>query len=157
MKSLVKICSSSGEDFENIQPYLYSFLILKRIWPFFWTNLKALPPRMLCAKFGFGCPVILEKKIKIWKVYDDNNRQICIRKAHKCLWLRWAKKRTFFLFILPKKKSHFMRMKNRFIPLCHNKLKVSTNHEDAHSPLTCSHLHTHTLHRSHLLKNLCKK
>ena len=48
-------------------------------------------------------PVVLEKKMKMWKVYNndnandnkdanDNNGQILIRKAHLSLWLRWAKK-----------------------------------------------------------------
>ena len=47
--------------------------------------------------------VVLEKKLKMWKVYDKDNDddyndnvnddgQIFIRKAHLSLWLRWAKK-----------------------------------------------------------------
>ena len=41
-------------------------------------------------------PVVQEKKMKMWKVYDNNNDndngQILIRTAHFSLWLRWAKK-----------------------------------------------------------------
>ena len=44
-------------------------------------------------------PLDLEKKMRMWKVYDRNNDhnndscgQILIRKAHLSLWLRWAKK-----------------------------------------------------------------
>ena len=43
-------------------------------------------------------PVILEKKMKMWKVYNDDddndadNGQIVFRKAYLSLWLRWANK-----------------------------------------------------------------
>ena len=46
-------------------------------------------------------PVVLEKKMKMWKVLTTmtmtttrttDNGQILIRKAHLSLWLRWAKK-----------------------------------------------------------------
>jgi len=37
-------------------------------------------------------PVILEKKMKMWKVFnDDANRQILSRKSHLSFQLRWAK------------------------------------------------------------------
>ena len=37
-------------------------------------------------------PVVLEKKMKMWKVYaNDDDRQISIRKVHLSLRLRWAK------------------------------------------------------------------
>ena len=40
-------------------------------------------------------PVVLEKKMKIWKVYrrTDNDGQQVIRKAHLSFQLRWAKKK----------------------------------------------------------------
>ena len=64
--------------------------------PFFWTNLNPLYTRMLCAKFGWK-PVVLGKKMKMWKVYDNDNHdgqgQILIRKAYLSLQLRWAKNR----------------------------------------------------------------
>ena len=54
--------------------------------------------------FTYGCflqslveigPVVLEKKMKMWRVYDNNdngdNGQIVIRKANLSLRLRWAK------------------------------------------------------------------
>ena len=36
-------------------------------------KLTSLTPRMLCAKFGWNGPVVLEKKLKMWKVYDNDN------------------------------------------------------------------------------------
>ena len=45
--------------------------------------------------------VVLEKKMKMWAVYDDNIQQTnfdsknLIRKAHLSLWLRSAKHQTF--------------------------------------------------------------
>ena len=53
-----------------------------------WTKLVKIGPRDL------------EKKKKIWKVYDNDDAddavgqqtQIVIRKAHVSPWLRWAKK-----------------------------------------------------------------
>ena len=37
-----------------------------RAGPFIWTNINTRHPRMLCAKFGYICPVVLEK-IFLWK------------------------------------------------------------------------------------------
>ena len=34
-------------------------------------------------------PVVLEKKTKIWKIFNDDNRQISTRKAHFSLQLSW--------------------------------------------------------------------
>ena len=60
-------------------------------------------------------PVVLEKKMKMWKVYDsdDNNNddnddgQILIRKSHLSLRLRWAKnmESTFYMYITNNKLS----------------------------------------------------
>ena len=39
--------------------YFCYFVIIfpkKRAWPFIWTNLNLLHPRMLCAKFGWNWP-----------------------------------------------------------------------------------------------------
>ena len=50
----------SGRIFFNFPMYFCYFLIIspwKRAWPFFWTNLNTLNPRMLCAKFGWNWPV----------------------------------------------------------------------------------------------------
>ena len=73
----------------------------KRAGPFIWTKLKPLHPRMLCAKFGRNWHFVLEKKMKMWKVYrrtdgrtdrqTDDGRQV-IKKAHLSFQLRWAKK-----------------------------------------------------------------
>ena len=61
------------------------------------NKLESLHPRMLCANLVETCPVVLEKKSKIGKVYrqtdgqkDDGRR--AIRKAHLSFQLRWAKK-----------------------------------------------------------------
>ena len=79
--------------------YFCYFIIIspwKRLWPFIWTNLHPLHPRMLCAKLVEIGSVVLEKKLKMWKIYDNNDYdghwQIVIRKSHFSLWLRWAKK-----------------------------------------------------------------
>ena len=39
--------------------YLHYFVIVspwKKVWPFIWTNINLLHPRMLCAKFGWNWP-----------------------------------------------------------------------------------------------------
>ena len=42
-------------------------------WFFIWTNLNSLYPRMLVPSLVEISPVVLEKKMKMWKVYDDDN------------------------------------------------------------------------------------
>ena len=42
-------------------------------WFFICNNLNPLYPRMRCGKFGWNCPVVLEMKMKIWKVCDNAN------------------------------------------------------------------------------------
>ena len=44
----------------------------KRAGPFIWANLNPLHPRMHDSKFG---PVVLEKKVKMWKIYRQTDRQ----------------------------------------------------------------------------------
>ena len=41
----------------------------------FWTSLNPLYPRTLCAKFVEIGPVVLEEKMKIWKVYRQTDKQ----------------------------------------------------------------------------------
>ena len=86
-------------NFVNIFLLFRNYLLLEKGGPFICTNLNPLHPRSLV---DIG-PVVLEKKMKMWKVYDiDNNDgqrqtttddgQILIRKAHLSLRFRWAKK-----------------------------------------------------------------
>ena len=47
--------------------YFQYFVIIspwKRVWPFIWANLHPIPPRMLCANFGWNWLMVL----KIFKV-----------------------------------------------------------------------------------------
>ena len=56
--------------------YFCYFVIIspwKKEGPFICTKLNSLHPRMLCTKFGWNCPLVLEKKKKMWKVYDNDN------------------------------------------------------------------------------------
>ena len=57
--------SGSGEeDFKILSMYFCYFVIIspwKRTGPFIWTNLGPLYPRMLCDKFAWIGPVVLEK------------------------------------------------------------------------------------------------
>ena len=85
-----------------------------RVGPFIRIKFSLFHPRMPCAKFGwnwysgsweedflislmcfcFFCeigPVVLEKKMKMWK---QRRQRILIRKAHLSLRLRWAIIRT---------------------------------------------------------------
>ena len=48
---------SAEEDFLKFSIYFYYFPIicpLRKAWPFIWTILNPLHPRMLCAKFGWN-------------------------------------------------------------------------------------------------------
>ena len=67
-------------------------------WPFIWTNLNPLDPRMLCAKFCLNWPSGSweEENVKSLTTTTTtatkiDNWQILIRKAHLILQLRWAK------------------------------------------------------------------
>ena len=44
----------------------FNKLTIQIIWIF---NLKSLHPRMLCAKFGWNCPTVLEKILKCWYIF----------------------------------------------------------------------------------------
>ena len=52
-------------------PFLIIISPWKRAWPFIWTNLNPHNPRIVWVKFGWNWPVVLEKKMKMWKVYDN--------------------------------------------------------------------------------------
>ena len=57
--SLVKICPVVLEKKIISSIYFLYFIIIspwKRIWPFIWTNLKPLHPRVHCAKVGWNWP-----------------------------------------------------------------------------------------------------
>ena len=85
----------------NIFNIFYHFAIIspwKRAWPFIWTNLNALQPRMLYAKFGEKWPSGSGEEIWIWEKFTDgqndkwtDDKQHVIRKAHLSFQLRWAK------------------------------------------------------------------
>ena len=65
----------------------------KRAWPFIWTNLNPLYPRMLCAVFGWNWPSGSweeDENVKSLQVDPDDGQQV-IRKAHLSFQLRWAK------------------------------------------------------------------
>ena len=55
-------------NFLNVFSLFPNYLPLKK-----GGALNPLHPRMLLAKFGCFGPVVLEKKMKMWKVYDNNN------------------------------------------------------------------------------------
>ena len=71
--------SGSREEFFFILSMYFCYLVIispwKRTGPFIGTNLNPFYRKMLFAKCGWlkiG-PVVLEKKMKMWKVYDNNN------------------------------------------------------------------------------------
>ena len=84
------------EDFKNLSMYFCNFVIIspwKRAEPFIWTpfTLGWFVPSLV--EIG---PVVLEKKVKMWKVYRRTDRQtddgrLVIRIAHLSFQLRWAK------------------------------------------------------------------
>ena len=86
--------SGSKEDFLILSIYFRYFVIISH-----WTLGKG---RVLWTPLSQECfvpslveigPVVLKKKMKMWKVYDNannDNGQILIRKAHLSLWFRWA-------------------------------------------------------------------
>ena len=99
-----KIYNQTGgqtDDKRISSMYFRCFVIIYpwiRAWPFIWTNLNPLYPRILCAKFGWNCPnMVLEKKMNRWKVHrktftdrQPDGRQ-AIRKCPLSFQLRWAK------------------------------------------------------------------
>ena len=65
--------------------------VFERAWPFIWTNLNPLHPRILCAKFGWNWPSDSgEEDENVKSLQTDDGRQV-IRKAHLSFQLRWAK------------------------------------------------------------------
>ena len=60
------LSGSWEEDFLISSMYFRYFVIVspwKRLGPFIWTNFNPLNPKMLCAKFCWNWPSVLEKKI----------------------------------------------------------------------------------------------
>ena len=97
----------SWEDFKISSMYFFYFVIIfpwKRAWTY-------ISPKCSLCQGG----LVLEKRIKMGKVYNNNNtnhRQISIRKAHLSLWFRWAKNckrlKSQFLYHIPVwKTNHF--------------------------------------------------
>ena len=86
--------SGSGEeDFLISSIYFCYFVIFypwKRAGPFIWTNLYALHPNMLCAKFGWNWPGGSGEEDENVKTRTDDGQQP-IKKAHLSFQLRWAK------------------------------------------------------------------
>ena len=40
----------------NVFSLFLNYLPLERVWPFIWTNLNSLHPRMFCSKYGLNWP-----------------------------------------------------------------------------------------------------
>ena len=75
--------SFSRRKFKILSKYLHYFNIippLERKWSNIWTILNLLHPRMLCAKFGWNWPVVLDNKISIFCQ--------CIISLLSPLWIR---------------------------------------------------------------------
>ena len=121
---------------EKILNFFRYFVIIspwKRAGTFYWIHMNPLHPRTLCAKFD---PVILEKEMKMWKVYDNaNDNGQRIRKAHLNLRLRWTKNydttcisKTMELWFTMNKRSmgHIAHLKSQFKSM--NTLKRSYDH-----------------------------
>ena len=87
---------SVEEDFKILSMYFRYFDInspWKRAWPFIWTNLNSIHPRMHCAKFCWNWP-FSSREEKMWKVDGDGQRTNCDQKSPLEPWLRWAKNTT---------------------------------------------------------------
>ena len=56
-------------------PYFVIIYPSKRTWLFIWINLNHLYKRIRCAKFGKIGPMVLEKKMTMWKVYRQTDRR----------------------------------------------------------------------------------
>ena len=87
-KKIVKIC-----QFIFKIPQL-SISPLGRMWLFIWTNLNALHPGTLCAKFGWNWPSGSgeeDENVKSLQTYRRMDGQQVIRKAHLSFQLMWAK------------------------------------------------------------------
>ena len=91
---------SREEDFKILSMYFCYFVTIfqwKMVWPFIWTNLHSLHPRMLCAKFGWKWPSGPGKEDENMKSLQADGqtegRQV-IRKAYLSFQLRWGKNVT---------------------------------------------------------------
>ena len=100
--------------------YLFYFVIISswtRAWPFIWTNLNPLYPRMPCAKFDCNWPSGLRRFLKFINVFSLFRSYLPLEKGvvlplnklvfplpknalcHDCLkWARWSLKRRFLKF-----------------------------------------------------------
>ena len=105
------------KQFKSINTFDYIITLIKRRkeniikitwinWLFIWRNINPYHPRMLVTRLVEIGPVVLEKKMKMWKVREgrtdrrtdrqtDDERQV-IRKAHLSFQLRWAKNKGIF-------------------------------------------------------------
>ena len=85
-------------QFIFISIYFCYFVIIspwKGAGPFIWSTWIPFTQRCFVSSLVEIGPVVLKKKMKMWKVNnndDDNDGQMLIRKAHLSLWLRWANK-----------------------------------------------------------------
>ena len=74
--------------------FLYNFNIFaiispwKRLWPFIWTNLNPIHPRMLCAKFGWNWPS------GSWEE-DENVNSLRQRQRRRTTDRFWSEKLTW--------------------------------------------------------------
>ena len=91
------------EKIFKIRQYIFrNFIIItawKRAWPFIWTNLMALHPRMHCCKFGWNWCGFFWKFCKCIFAISDDGWQ-AIRKAHLSFQLRWAKNQNWNSFLI---------------------------------------------------------
>ena len=77
--------------------YFSNFVIISpwKRGAFIWTNLNPLQGRFVPSLVEIG-PVVLEKKMKMWKVYNkdakDNDDRQRTNFDQKAIWVRWAKK-----------------------------------------------------------------
>ena len=65
--------SCSGEDFVNVILLFRNYLPLEKGGPLIWTNLNLFTKGCFVLSLVEIGPVVMEKKIKIWKVYDNND------------------------------------------------------------------------------------
>ena len=71
--------SGSGEEyFSNSSMYFHNFVIISscisiRAWPFIWTNLNHFTQGCFVLSLVKINSVVLEKKMKMWRVYDNKD------------------------------------------------------------------------------------
>ena len=78
-----------AEDINIKLKYFRYFVIIfpwKRVWPFIWTNLNPLHPKMLCAKIDSG---EFEEDENV-KIYQEDGRTRDNRRSEKrCVNCKW--------------------------------------------------------------------